>query len=70
MERPRRTLVKAIIWNITGFAIMSIVGYLMTGSAGAGGAMAVINTAIGLSLYFLYERIWSRISWGRVDAQR
>lgn len=69
MERPRRTLVKAIIWNISGLAIMSIVGYLVTGSAGAGGAMAVINTAIGLSLYFLYERIWSRISWGRVDAQ-
>ncbi|WP_138933026.1 DUF2061 domain-containing protein [Roseovarius arcticus] len=69
MERPRRTLVKAIIWNISGLAIMSIVGYLVTGSAGAGGAMAVINTAIGLSLYFLYERIWSRITWGRVDAQ-
>ena len=69
MERPRRTLVKAIIWNINGLAIMSVVGYLMTGSAGAGGAMAVINTVIGLSLYFLYERIWSRISWGRVDAQ-
>ena len=69
MERPRRTVVKAIIWNINGLIVMSLVGYVMTGSVGAGGAMAVINTAIGLSLYFLYERIWSRISWGRVDAQ-
>lgn len=69
MERPRRTLVKALIWNINGLFMMSLVGYIMTGSVGAGGAMAVINTAIGLSLYFLYERIWSRISWGRVDAQ-
>ncbi len=68
MERPRRTLVKAIIWNINGLAMMSIVGYAMTGSAGAGGAMAMINTAIGLGLYFLYERIWSRISWGCADA--
>jgi uncharacterized membrane protein len=40
MERPRRTLVKAIIWNINGLAIMSLVGYLMTGSVGASGAMA------------------------------
>jgi uncharacterized membrane protein len=68
MERPRRTLVKAIIWNINGLAIMSLVGYLMTGSVGASGAMAAINTAIGLSMYVLYERIWSRISWGRVNA--
>ncbi|SEK55594.1 DUF2061 domain-containing protein [Roseovarius nanhaiticus] len=69
MERPRRTLVKAVIWNVNGLLVMSLVGYIMTGSVSAGGVMAVINTAIGLSLYFLYERIWSRISWGRVDAQ-
>jgi len=68
MERARRTLVKAIIWNLNGLIVMSCVGYIMTGSIGAGGAMAVINTAIGLSLYFVYERIWSRISWGRIDA--
>lgn len=69
MERPRRTLVKAVIWNVNGLLVMSLVGYIMTGSVSAGGVMAGINTAIGLSLYFLYERIWSRISWGRFDAQ-
>ncbi|PVA09286.1 hypothetical protein DC366_14245 [Pelagivirga sediminicola] len=68
MERPKRTVVKAVIWNINGLLVMSLVGYVMTGSAGVGGLMAVVNTAIGLSLYFLYERIWSRISWGRLNA--
>ncbi|MCQ0094084.1 DUF2061 domain-containing protein [Roseovarius sp. M141] len=68
MERPKRTMVKAIIWNLNGLLVMSLVGYAMTGSAGIGGVMAVVNTAIGLSLYVLYERVWSRISWGRVNA--
>ncbi len=68
MERPRRTLVKAIIWNINGLMVMSLVGYAMTGSAGTGGLMALVNTGIGLSLYVLYERIWSRIAWGRTHA--
>lgn len=68
MERPGRTMVKAIIWNINGLLVMSLVGYVMTGSAGMGGLMAVVNTTIGLSLYVLYERIWSRISWGRANA--
>ncbi len=68
MERPRRTMVKAVIWNINGLFVMSLVGFVMTGSAGVGGLMAVVNTAIGLSLYVLYERIWSRIAWGRIEA--
>lgn len=65
MDRPKRTLVKAIIWNINGLLMMSLVGYAMTGSAGTGGLMALVNTVIGLTLYVFYERIWSRISWGR-----
>ena len=30
-----------------------------------GGAMALINTAIGFTLYLVYERVWSRVRWGR-----
>ncbi|WP_294620743.1 DUF2061 domain-containing protein [uncultured Roseovarius sp.] len=66
METPRRTLVKAVLWNVMGLTVMSLVGLVMTGSAAVGGAMAVINTAIGLTMYVLYERLWARINWGRV----
>ncbi len=65
METRRRTLVKAIVWNLMGLLVMSLVGLAMTGSAAIGGAMAVVNTVIGLSMYVAYERIWSRIGWGR-----
>ncbi|MEQ8895746.1 MAG: DUF2061 domain-containing protein [Roseovarius sp.] len=65
METRARTLVKAVVWNAIGLGVMSLVGLAMTGSAAVGGAMAVINTSIGLSCYFVYERIWSRIDWGR-----
>ena len=65
METRRRTLVKAVLWNVIGLMMMSIVGLIMTGSAFVGGTIAVINTAIGLSCYILYERVWARIGWGR-----
>ena len=65
METRRRTLVKAIVWNLMGLLVMSLVGLAMTGSAAIGGAMAVVNTVIGLSMYVAYERIWSRMGWGR-----
>lgn len=65
METRARTLVKAFLWNAIGLAVMSLVGLVMTGSAAVGGAMAVINTAIGLTTYVLYERVWANIRWGR-----
>lgn len=65
METRRRSLVKAVIWNLIGLAVMAIVGLVATGSAAVGGAMALINTAVGLVMYLVYERIWSRIRWGR-----
>ncbi|MBU3258842.1 DUF2061 domain-containing protein [Roseovarius sp. PS-C2] len=65
METRKRTLVKAIVWNIIGLTVMALVGLTLTGSVAVGGAMAVVNTMIGLTMYVLYERVWARISWGR-----
>ncbi|WP_438616676.1 DUF2061 domain-containing protein [Parasedimentitalea maritima] len=45
--------------------MMALVGFLATGSAAIGGVIALTNTVIGFSCYLLYERIWSRIRWGR-----
>lgn len=65
VESRTRTVVKAVLWNLLGLAVMSLVGVILTGSWGVGGAMALINAALGLTMYFFYERIWARISWGR-----
>ena len=66
METRQRTLVKAVLWNAIGLTVMAGVGLAMTGSAAVGGAIAAINTAIGFSAYFVYERIWARIGWRRL----
>lgn len=65
MDTPKRTLVKAVLWNIIGLAMMALVGFVATGSIMVGGAMALINTAIGLCCYIIYERVWQRVGWGR-----
>lgn len=65
METGSRSLVKALLWNMLGLTSMTIVGYVMTGSFSTGGWIAVINTALGFTLYLGYERIWARIGWGR-----
>jgi len=65
MDTKKRTLIKAILWNVIGLASMLCVGFIATGSLSVGGAMAMVNTAIGLSMYVIYERVWSRVQWGR-----
>ncbi len=65
METAKRSVLKAILWNVLGLLIMTLTGLLMTGSMAVGGALAVLNTVVGFVSYLGYERVWARISWGR-----
>lgn len=65
MESGKRTLVKTIVWQLMGLISMSLVGFIITGSFVSGGMLAIVNTGIGIVMYISYERIWSKINWGR-----
>lgn len=66
METGKRTLVKAALWQVLGFLSMVLVGLALTGSLATSGAFAGLSTAIGFVTYIVYERLWARISWGRL----
>lgn len=68
MERPIRTFAKAVTWQIAGMIVMIAIGFAFTGSLAAGGGIAAISSLTGFLSYFLHERVWSRISWGRQSA--
>lgn len=68
LETPKRTIVKGTLWILMGLVVMSLVGLLFTGSMAVGGTMALVNSLIGFVNYLAYERLWSRISWGRRSA--
>lgn len=65
MESGKRTILKAILWNVLGLGSMALVGFLATGSWAVGSGIAVMNTIIGFACYVLYERVWARVRWGR-----
>ena len=65
MEHSSRTLVKAVTWQLIGFVVMSIVNYYYIGSLRAGIGLSALLTMIGLVIYYLHERLWAKISWGR-----
>ena len=65
MDTTTRTIAKAVCWQVLGLIVMTLVGYLFTGSVGTGGAVALIGAAIGLVTYYLHEKLWERVPWGR-----
>lgn len=66
MDSRKRTWIKAIGWQLMGLLSMTVVGFLFTGSLWDGGAIAGVNALVGLMFYILYERVWTRVSWGRI----
>ncbi len=40
MEKPIRTLAKAVSWQLLGMIVMVVIGYAFTGSVAAGGGIA------------------------------
>ena len=66
LDTKRRTLVKATIWQLMGLAVMSLIGWIFTGSVRQSGAIAVTGTICGFVIYFLHERAWSQVRWGRL----
>ncbi|GAA6174632.1 DUF2061 domain-containing protein [Sulfitobacter pacificus] len=67
MDLKKRTIVKALTWQVIGFFMMVAIGYVTTGSLNAAGGMAFIACVTGILTYVLHERIWQRISWGRLS---
>jgi adenylylsulfate kinase len=65
METHARSIAKAISYRFLGSASTALIVYAVTGklsvSAGAGAADALIK----LGLYFVHERIWNHITYGR-----
>ena len=60
MDTNKRTIAKALCWQGLGLIVMTIIGYIFTGSVGEGGALALTSAAVGLMNYFLHERLWHR----------
>lgn len=67
METPKRTILKAVTWQLLGLSSMAVTGWFFTGSLAIAGSMAVVTASCGLVCYVLHERVWNRIAWGRLE---
>ena len=52
---------KAIIWNIVGFIMMSVLSYLWFGSWIRSLSFSLIAVIISIFTYILYELVWNKL---------
>lgn len=64
-DSPQRSILKALSWRIVATLTTMVIIYVVSGSldwALMGGAFDVV---IKLLLYYLHERLWTNIQWGK-----
>ena len=65
MESPIRSFVKALTWQVLGLITMTALAYIATGDIAAAGGLALGAAATSFAFFFLHERVWALIPWGR-----
>ncbi len=65
-ESRRRSVLKSISWRIFAAIITSCVVYAMTGKGDFAAKVGAVDTGVKLFIYFLHERVWDRINYGRL----
>jgi uncharacterized membrane protein len=60
-----RSIIKTISWRITGSSATFLIAYLISGNMSIAGTIAVIQLTANTILYYIHERIWNKIRWGR-----
>lgn len=64
-ERHQRSLAKAVSWRMTGSIDTFIISYIITGRVGLAAPIALTELLTKVGLYYLHERAWALIRWGR-----
>jgi len=66
LELKKRSIIKAISWRITGSLDTFILSLVITGNITTASVISVAELATKIILYYLHERTWNFIQWGKL----
>lgn len=65
VDSHARSLVKGLSWRVTATCSTILIALLVTGDAAVALTIGGIEAAAKIFIYYLHERLWFRIAWGR-----
>ena len=60
-----RSLAKAVSWRVTGTIDTFLISWLITGQVLLASGIALTEIMTKIFLFWMHERVWNKISWGR-----
>ncbi len=64
-ETSRRSIIKSITYRVyQSFLVTPLIAYIITGNVGIAVKFSVIEFLVKIPAYYLFERIWSLVSYG------
>lgn len=67
METRKRSLAKALSWRVVATLITMGVAYALSREVTFAALVAGFDTTIKFCAYFVHERLWLRVRFGRYD---
>jgi len=69
-ERHYRSVAKAISWRLTGTVDTVVISFLITGGqTKVALSIGFVELFTKVALYYVHERVWNRISFGRAKPE-
>jgi adenylylsulfate kinase len=68
MESRSRSLAKAVSYRVLGSISTGALVFLFTGNLTVSVGAGLLDSIVKIILYFLHERVWQHISYGRPKA--
>jgi adenylylsulfate kinase len=63
---PERSFVKGICWEAISFLLTLLIVYLIYKNIIISLKITIILTIIKIPIYFIHERVWKKIKWGKI----
>ncbi len=64
-DKHYRSLAKAVSWRMTGTVDTVLISYLITGQIRWALSIGFVELFTKVALYYVHERLWNKISFGR-----
>lgn len=65
-DKHYRSIVKAFSWRATGTVDTILISFLVTGKVKLALSIGFIELFTKVGLYYVHERVWEKLSFGRV----